>query len=209
MQKPKNYFCFFSFQIFTIFVAFYHCEYWIVLPDRIIYTVLFFVYFFCCSSGFLRATTPDNDNTYRTHKRLFHIERSKNKNIVCYDLNADATGKPDEKNPLSVYWINREAHPGRHGELSYIQQKLAYGYTVAGKQNGAIVIGLNAAKDRIITVEHNEQNYFCRIEINRKPSVLTKIYIKTKTPNSLQVEYVEIEGLDLMTGAPVKERFIP
>ena len=128
---------------------------------------------------------------------------------MCYDLNTDITGKPDEKQPLSVYWINREEHHGQRGELSYIQQKLAYGYTVAGKQNGAMIIGLNAAKDRVITVERSEQNYFCRIEINRKPSVLTMIYIKTKTPNSLQVEYVEIEGLDLMTGAPVKERFIP
>jgi hypothetical protein len=157
----------------------------------------------------LRATTPDNDSTYRTENRLFHIERSKNKNIVCYDLNTDATGKPDEKQPLSVYWINREEHPGRLGELSYIQQRLAYGYTVAGKRNEAIIIELNAAKDRLITVEHDEQNYFCRIEINKQPSVLQKIYIKTKTPNSLQVEYVEIEGLDMMTGAPVKERFIP
>ena len=127
---------------------------------------------------------------------------------MCYDLNTDAAGKPDEKKPLSVYW----SHPERHqkgSELSYIQQKFAYGYTVTGKRNGAIIIGLNAALDRKITIERNEQKYYCSIDINQKPSVLTKIYIKTKTPNSLQVEYVEIEGLDLMTGAPVKERFIP
>jgi len=179
------------------------------MTHKVLYILLFFVSFFCCSSGLSWSTTPDNDDTYRTEKRLFHIERSKNKNIVCYDLNTDVSGKPDEKNPLSVYWINREEHPGRHGELSYIQQKLAYGYTVAGKQNGAMVIGINAAKNRIITVERNEQNYFCQIEINQKPSILTKIYIKTKMSNSLHVEYVEIEGLDLMTGASVKERFIP
>lgn len=128
---------------------------------------------------------------------------------MCYDLNTDVTGKPDEKQPLSVYWINREEHLGKRAELTYIQQKLAYGYTVEGKRNGAIAIGLNAAKDRIITVERNEQNFFCQIEINGKPSILTMIFIKTKTPNSLQVEYIDIEGLDLMTGASVKERYIP
>jgi hypothetical protein len=165
--------------------------------------------FFFCLPGLLLASDLNNDNTYRTENRLFHIERSKNRNIVCYDLNMDATGKPDEKQPLSVYWINREEHPGKQEGLSYIQQQLAYGYTVAEKRNGAIVIGINAAKDRLITVEHDERSYFCRIEINRRPAVLTKIYIKTKTPNSLQVEYVEIEGLDMMTGAPVKERIIP
>jgi len=207
--NDKNYFCFFSFQIFTIFVAFNHCEYQIALLNRIVYIVICFVSSFCCSSGLLRATTPDNDGTYRTEKRLFHIERSKNKNIVCYDLHANATDAPDEKKPLSVYWINREERPGQYGKLSYIQEKLAYGYTVKGKQNGKIVIELNAAKNRKITLEHNGQEYFCLIDINRQPSVLQMIYIKTKTGNSLQVEYVDIQGLDLATGAPVTERFTP
>jgi len=59
-----------------------------------------------------------------------------------------------------------------------------------GKQNGVLAIELNAAKNRKITVERNEEKYFCRIEINNQPSVLQKIYVKTKTNNSLQVEYV-------------------
>ena len=179
------------------------------MPYRILNIFLFFVASFCCSSGLSWAAPDGDDNTYRTENRLFHIERSKNKNIVCYDINADATGKPDEKQPLLVYWINREEHLGQREDLNYIQQKLAYGYTVAGNQKDAIVIGINAAKDRIITIERNEQNYFCRIEINHIPSILTKIYIKTKTPNSLQVEYVEIMGFNLKTGAPVTERIIP
>ena len=128
---------------------------------------------------------------------------------MCYDLNTDITGKPDAKNPLSVYWINREEYPGRHGELSFIEQKLAYGYTVTGKKDEMITIGINAAKDKIITIEQDEHGFFCRIEINSKPSVLTKIFIKTKTPNSLQVEYVEINGFDQITGMPVNERITP
>jgi len=164
---------------------------------------------FCCLSVLLLASDPDRDDTYPTEKRLFHIERSKNRNIVCYDLNTDTTGAPDEKKPLSVYWINREEQPGQYGELSFIQEKLAYGYTVTGKQNGGVSIEMNAVKNRIITIERNEQTYFCRIEINRQPSVLQKIYIKTKTSNSLQVEYVDILGFDLTTGASVTERFFP
>jgi hypothetical protein len=165
--------------------------------------------FFCCLSGHSFAAEPNKDNTYSTENRMFHIERSKNKNIVCYDLNTNEKGDLDEKNPLSVYWINREAHPGQRHELSYIQEKLAYGYTVAGKHNGVIAIELNATQKKKITIEHNEQTYFCRIEINRKPSILQKLYVKTKTPNSLQVEYVEIQGIDLATGASVTERFFP
>ena len=165
--------------------------------------------FFFCLPGLLLAFDLDKDDTYPNEKRLFHIERSKNKNMVCYDLNIDLTGKPDEKQPLSVYWINREEHPGRRGELSYIQEKLAYGYTVEGKQSGAIIIGLNAVKNRKITLERKEGKYFCRIEINKQPAVLQKIYVKTKTNHSLQVEYVDIQGINLATGTPVTERFFP
>ena len=179
------------------------------MSHKIASIALCFIHLFCGSPGYEEVSQPVKDDTYRTEKRLFHIERSKNKNIVCYDLNADAAGKPDEKQPLSVYWINREEHEGKREDLNYIQQKMAYGYTVKGKRNGVIIIGLNAATDREITLERNEQKYFCRIDINRQSSVLTKLYIKTKTPNSLQVEYVEIEGTDLKTGAPVKERFMP
>jgi hypothetical protein len=178
-------------------------------PNHTGNSIFYFVLFFCCLPELLLASNPSKDDTYPNEKRLFHIERSKNKNIVCYDINTNKTGEPDEKKPLSVYWINREEHPGQQGELSYIQRKLAYGYTVLGKQNGIITIELNAAKNRKITIERNKQGYFCRIEINGQPSVLTKIYIKTKTSNSLQVEYVDVEGFDLVTGTPVTERITP
>jgi len=163
--------------------------------------------FFFCLLGLLLSSDLYIDDTYPDEKRLFHIERSKNKNIVCYDINTDKTGVPDEKKPLSVYWINREEHPGRRGELSFIQEKLAYGYTVLGNQSGIITIELNATKNRKITIEHNGQKYFCRIEINKQPAVLQKIYVKTKTSNSLQVEYVDLHGFDLVTGSSVTERF--
>ena len=180
-----------------------------VIFKKMKYIVMCFFACFVCVSGFSLIILPDEDNTYNTEKRLFHIERSKNKNIVCYDLNANTTDVLDEKKPLSVYWINREEHPGQYGKLSYIQEKLAYGYTVKGKQNGKITIELNAAKNREITIEHNGREYVCLIDINRQPSVLKMIYIKTKTGNSLQVEYVDIHGLDLAVGMPVKERFTP
>lgn len=172
--------------------------------------IICFVLIICCLPVFSSSPDPGEDGTYSTETRLFHIERSKNRNIVCYDLNADAAGgAPNGKSPLSVYWINREKHPGQQGALSYIQQKLAYGYSVAGKQDGVIVIELNALKSRKIILDRNGGKYICRMEINKHPSALLKVYVKTKTGNSLQVEYVDIQGYDLATGTPVTERIIP
>ena len=167
--------------------------------------IIFFIMVFGVTSAF----EPVEDDTYTTDNRLFHIERSKNKNIVCYDLNTDATGVPNEKKPLTIYWINRENHPGRRGELSFIQEKLAYGYTVTRKQDGIVFLELNATKNREIAVERREEKYVCRIEINRQPAILQKIYVKSKPNNSLQVEYVEIQGIDFTTGVSISERFFP
>ena len=162
-----------------------------------------------CLPVFSLSANPADDNTYSTEARLFHIERSKNRNIVCYDLHVDATGKPDEKSPMSVYWVNREEHPGKQGSLSYIQQKMAYGYTVTENQNGVIAIELNAVKGRKVTIEQSNQKYFCRMEINKQPSTLSKVYVKTKTSNSLQVEYIDVQGYNLETGVLVTERIKP
>ncbi len=175
---------------------------------KIVHTVCF-VLLCCCLPKISSASSPDEDDTYITKNRLFYIERSKNRNIVCYDLNQTTTGEPNEKTPLSVYWINREEHPGQQGTLSYIQQKMAFGYTVVEKRNGTITVELNAVKNRKITIEQNGREYFCQTEINKQPSTLLKIYVKTKANNSLQVEYVDIQGLNLATGTPVSERITP
>ena len=51
---------------------------------KIAYTVVYFFIFF----GFSFV----NNETYSTEKRLFYVERSKSKNIVCYDLNTNTMG---------------------------------------------------------------------------------------------------------------------
>lgn len=57
------------------------------------------------------AADPE-EGTYPTVGRLFHIARSVNKNLVCYDVNL-RDGKLDTHDPLNVYWVNREKHPGK------------------------------------------------------------------------------------------------
>lgn len=58
----------------------------------------------------MRASEPE-ENLYLTPQRLFHIARSINKNLVCYDANL-VGGKLDTQKPLNVYWVNREEHMG-------------------------------------------------------------------------------------------------
>jgi hypothetical protein len=57
---------------------------------------------------------------------LFVIERSKNRNVVRYDLVLDKSGFYDTRRPLDVYWLML-AEDGRREELSILERR-AYGF---------------------------------------------------------------------------------
>lgn len=167
---------------------------------RLLFIFPFFAFGFTGSEG----------NTYVTDIRLFHIERSVNKNIVCYDFNSDASGALNRKDPIHVYWINREEHPGQRSELNYIQKETAFGYKVASAADDAVSVRLNAVKNRPVTIEQNgDRKYVCKTDINGQAAVLRKIYVRTCANNSLRVEYVEVFGTDCKSGMSVSERIIP
>lgn len=145
------------------------------------------------------------ENTYPTEQRLFHIERSKNKNLVCYDMNL-IDGKLNTKEPLDIYWINREEKPGEKKGLTAIQKRLAYGYKLISQGDDSCEITLSAYPDRKLTIRKHDDKYVCIIVINGQPAILKSLYVKAKPSNSLSVEYVELKGLSFDTGAQVSEK---
>lgn len=138
-------------------------------------------------------------------QRLFHISRSVNRNLVCYDVN-QKSNVLDMKNPIHVYWHNRTDNPGHENELSYIQRKMAYGYNILSKGNNEVEVKLTAYKKRAMTVCRHKGKWISKIIINGKPSQLTEIQVKTKEGNSLNVLYVTLVGKALADGTPQTER---
>lgn len=57
---------------------------------------------------------------------LFKIDRSKDKNVVLYDINLTETGQLHSKKPIIYYWIKNEKK-GNIEALTWIQKKYAYG----------------------------------------------------------------------------------
>ena len=155
----------------------------------------------------LFSALADNidDNTYKTPERLFHIARSANKNLICYDILLE-NGKWDVKNPLKVYWVNREENPGATNGLNYIQRKLAYGYKVVSTNHNSCVCTLSAYPKRPLTIIHNKSGYLCLVKINNQTAILQSLYVKANPNNSLKVEYVELRGITLSNHRPVSER---
>jgi hypothetical protein len=55
---------------------------------------------------------------------LFFIERSKNKNLVQYEIRLTENSDLPDLRPVNVYWILEN---GRHEELNPIEREYAYG----------------------------------------------------------------------------------
>ncbi|OFY16501.1 MAG: hypothetical protein A2X11_12365 [Bacteroidetes bacterium GWE2_42_24] len=158
----------------------------------------------------LTSFMPDNTMLNDDNIRMFFIARSKNANLVCYDLNIDKNGKVNSEEPLKVYWINKTDHMGERSDLNYFQKKMAYGYNSKMTGKGIFEISLVAFQARKVILERDQKGkYRGRIVINGKPAALSKIFVQAKPENSMKVSWVELTGIGLEDGKIVTERIIP
>lgn len=151
------------------------------------------------------ATDPRED-LYLTAERLFHISRSVNRNLVCYDAHLTNNGQLITDEPINVYWVNREERPGEKNGLNFFQRKMAYGYKVVDKGDDYSVVTLSAYPDRQLTIKKHDGRYICQVKINGQESILRELYVQASPRNPVSVEYVELRGETLKNGAAVNER---
>ena len=94
---------------------------------------------------------------------LFFMERSKNKNVVQYDVQLMENNDLREPKPVIVYWILEN---GKHEELSGIQKKYAYGIDSQKKiEKNKFKIVLVALEKRDIIVKKIKGSYKAIISI--------------------------------------------
>jgi hypothetical protein len=140
---------------------------------------------------------------------LFFIERSKNKNLVQYDIRLTENSDLPDPSPVSVYWILEN---GRREELNSIERKYAYGISRQERiEKDKLRVILVALKSREILVEKIRGFFKAVVSINGKESILHKIYIKSEqTAAGLpRVLYVELIGRTTQTNLLLRERIIP
>jgi len=142
--------------------------------------------------------------------RLFWIERSKNANIVCYDVQLTPEGKIDKEKPIVAYWI-MNANNGEKEDLTWIEKKLAYGFEVKYDTKGDFwVMNLAANVQREIKVYKIDEKYHAEALIDNRPAIIEKIYVKSVEGGLRpKVEYMEFYGKCIKTGDNLYEKFIP
>ena len=146
----------------------------------------------------------------RQTQHLFKIERSKNANIVQYDIQMKADGKLDPKKPVIAYWI-RHAKDGQKEDLKWTEERFAYGFkTKYNAKTNTAKIDMVAKINRKITVLEVQGEYRAETIIDGQFAYLEKIFISSKGKGaSTKVTSMELFGKDVKTGEDRYEKFKP
>ena len=145
-----------------------------------------------------------------TSQPLFHIERSKNANIVQYDAQVAEDGKLFKKEPVVGYWI-RLNEQGQKQSLNWLQRTFAYGFdTKLDKNRESAELNMKADVGQAIKIVREGDRYRAIVTIDGAPSYFGKMYIDaTRHGLSVDVHYVELFGEDMKTGESRYEKRFP
>ncbi|OGR40709.1 MAG: hypothetical protein A2X28_07950 [Elusimicrobia bacterium GWA2_56_46] len=139
---------------------------------------------------------------------LFLIERNKNANVVHYEAVFTDAGELDPAGPVIAYWVLL-AEDGRRKKLNWLEKKKAYGIKIKPAPNGYILT-LASASWLPLLVKKDGDAAHAEVKIKDRPVILEKMFIQAREKLlGPKVEYIEVFGKDLETGAPCREKIFP
>ncbi len=138
-----------------------------------------------------------------TSTRLFQIDRSKNANIVCYDVRLDGTGSL-LKDPLDIYWLLK-ATDGSRESLGVFERAHAYGASVVNNYgNDSADVRLQAL-DKPIRITRRNGKWVALMSINGTSAVLERVYVSTTEGILPRVNWIRVTGTSESTGTRITE----
>lgn len=141
------------------------------------------------------------------NKQLFYLQRTHNTNTIVYELNYK-DGSIDTENPVLAFWI-RYQEKGQREDLSFVQRKFAYGLKSKKiSENQYELSFVSYKKYKMYLKLGADKKFSVYTNINEKPAILTRIFIKTNGGSfwSPNIEYVELSGVEPNSHSVVKER---
>lgn len=143
-------------------------------------------------------------------RHLFKIERSKNANIVQYDVQLTPDGKLYQQEPVIAYWI-RVAEDGQERELTFFQRKWYYGFkTKYDAVSNSAIVEMVAGSGREIKVYELEGVYRGETRIDGQPAFLERIFVTSiKTGLYRKLNFIELFGKETKTGVDCYEKIKP
>jgi hypothetical protein len=162
---------------------------------------------FVTGASVVSAQTAEFPVPPNNPKQLFYLQRPANTNTLIYELNME-NGVINKQNPIHVFWINY-AENGQTEELNYVQRRYAYGVKTTELSENSFEFYLTAYKKIKMTLSEGEDKQFHAYSVvNEKKMILTRIWLQVKGGGLFKpkIDYVELKGIDTVTGAVIEER---
>jgi phosphatidylglycerophosphate synthase len=144
--------------------------------------------------------------------QLFYLQRTSNTNTIVCELSLNGRGQLNEESPVHVFWIRYQEGGGKK-ELSYIQRVFAYGIKSKPAGNGNHNMHFVSFKKQqlLLSKSARDNKYHVYTTINQRQAQLSRIFVKVDGGSfwSPNVVYMELKGIDPVTGKEVMERVKP
>ena len=159
--------------------------------------------------SFCWTSTPADEQSYH-RESLFHIERSKNANIVQYDAQVGPDNKLHPRQPVLGYWV-RLAEQGQVKEFSWIQKTFAYGFNVRlDPERESAELNMVADIARKISVRRDGDAFKAFVLIDGEPARLERIYVQSSGKGlATKVHFMDLFGTRVTDGTECRERVVP
>ena len=160
------------------------------------------------ASGF---TNPDHSENLAGDYNLFKIDRSRDQDIVVYDVRLDSQGKLDTSSPISVYW-KKFSEDGITEPLTGIQKKFGYGIKFQRIGEYSAEFKFVSSLDRIFELRKSGDDHYRVYTFSEGNKVEVKrLYIHFEDDSFWfpEISRIELVGLDTDKGSMVYESIIP
>ena len=157
--------------------------------------------------GFLFLSTV----SVKGQELLFAIERSLNKDQIVYFLHLDENGLLQNKNPISLKWLDNE-NTGELVPINWIKKKFGYGIEILSQTSKEVTFKFVSYDEKHFTLKKDHfGNYGVFAKINDRVMKIRHVYLKIDggsfwKPN---ITEVSVMGFNELANISVKETFNP
>ncbi|MCD6597742.1 MAG: DUF4833 domain-containing protein, partial [Bacteroidales bacterium] len=142
---------------------------------------------------------------------LFQIDRSRDPDVIMYDVNLNSLGELDKSNPINIYWI-KNTQKGIIKPLTGIQKKFGYGLKFISISENMADFQFVSYFDRVFKLRKTDNNQFKVFTVSHNKKVeVQRLYVQFEDKSSWipNILNIELYGIDTDNGNPVHESIAP
>ena len=156
-------------------------------------------------------TNPDQTEKLAGDYNLFKIDRSRDPDIVLYDVNVDSQGNLDTTMPISVYW-KKFNEKGTFKPLTGIQKKFGYGIKFQNIDEHSAVFKFVSSLERMFELRKSgDDDYRVYTYAEGKKVEVKSLFIQFEDDSFWfpEISRIELVGIDVAQGGLITESIIP